>query len=141
MAISLFKRSIQLDTYSCGVHSVAMIVHHFGDKTPFATLKRELRCTPDKGTSVKAMIDAFRTRELGVAHLSNMRFSELRSWLDKGRLVLVHLDGDHFGVVHGYDAEWVYLADPSLLRLLGTKMSHKAFRKRWTNWGLAVKPW
>jgi len=116
-----------------------MILHHFGDRSPYRRLKRELGCTPEKGTRVHAMIKAFRKRKLHVQHNYRMRFRELQAALKKEKLLLVHLDGDHFGVVHGCDAKYVYLADPAPLRLLGTKMTHNAFRKRWTNWCLVVR--
>jgi len=140
VGISVFRRSIQLDSYSCGVHSVAMIVRHFGDDTPFFRLKKELGCSPEKGTRVHSMIRAFRARKLRVQHNYRMRFRELQAALKKGRLLLVHLDGDHFGVVHGYDSKYVYLADPAPFRLLGTRMTHDAFKERWTNWSLVVRP-
>jgi ABC-type bacteriocin/lantibiotic exporter with double-glycine peptidase domain len=133
-----FKRSIQCDSYTCGVHSVAMIVRYFGYSTPFKELKRELNCTPARGTPVHAMIKAMRSRRLRVRHNYRMRFRELQASLRRRELLLVHLDGDHFGVVHGFDSQFVYLADPSIVRLIGRKMTHTAFRKRWTNWSLAV---
>jgi len=139
MPISALKRSIQLDDYSCGVHSVSMVTRYFGDKTPFRKLKEELGCT-ENGTCVHPMIKALRRRGLRVQHNYRMRFRELQVALKKNRLLIVHLDGDHLGVAHGYDDKYVYLADPSIVRLLGGRMTHQAFRERWTNWGLVVWP-
>lgn len=134
----LFKRSIQMDTYSCGVHSVAMILNHHGMKNKISALKQEMRCTSEKGTPVHEMIRALRKRTLNVRHQYRTRFRELQAYLKQGRLLLVHLDGDHFGVVYAVDKKYVYLADPSPFRLLGTRMTHDKFRNRWTNWSLVV---
>lgn len=140
MAISTFQRSIQLDSYSCGVHSVAMILHHLGDRTPFRKLRKELACSPENGTTVNAMLRAFRTRGFSVRRECQMSIRSLKKELEQKNLVLAHVDGNHFVVVHDFTKEHIFVADPSLVRLLGPKQTQGAFRKRWASWGLIVRP-
>lgn len=140
MGISVFKRSIQLDNYTCGAHSVSMILHHFGDRTPFRTLKKELGSHPDKGTTVHAILRAFRSRNFSVTRNCSMSMRDLKKALKEDCLVLAHVDGDHYVVVHDFKDGFVFVADPSILRLLGRKQTQAQFRKRWTSWGLVVRP-
>lgn len=134
-----FKRVVQLDGWSCGARSVQMILEHYGKRCEYRRLTQLLGTDPDSGTPVNNMLSVFRRFELKVSRKTNMLFPELKKDVAAGRVLLVHLDGDHFGVVHGYDDTHVYLADPSVLRAPFRTTSKAAFLKRWTRWALSVR--
>lgn len=135
-----FKRTIQQDKYSCGAHATYMILHHFDVETTYEKTKKRLGTNPDWGTSVVSMVSLFRKHRLRVGYYPFMRYRKLISALNLGAIVLVHLDGGHFGVVHGMSSTSVYLADPSY-RKMGSRrtLSVREFQGRWTNWALTVR--
>jgi ABC-type bacteriocin/lantibiotic exporter with double-glycine peptidase domain len=117
-----------------------MILHHFGDRTPYRKLLKELECHPDKGTTVHAILRAFRMRGFSVQRNCHMNMRDLKKAITSRHLVLAHVDGDHYVVAHDFNEEHIYVADPSIVRLLGRRQTHAEFRKRWTSWGLIVRP-
>ena len=135
-----FYRSVQTDSYTCGVHSVRMVLRHFGYRTSFKKLKEDLGTTYNDGTTVAALKRVLRAHNLRVGHRPKMKMRELDEALASGKLALVHLDGDHFGVVYGTKGIWVYLADPSLARMKGRALTRAKFLRRWTRWALIVSP-
>ena len=135
----LFPRSLQKDDYSCGARAVYMIAKYFRLPHRYKEVKKAVGTTEDSGTSVKPMIRFFREHQLKTNHQPQMRFRDLRRALKNGAVVLVYLDGDHYGVVHAVTSEFVYLADPSLVRQLGRRTSKRVFKKRWKNWGITVR--
>lgn len=133
-----FQRSVQTDDWSCGPRAVHMILKHYGVAPAYSETCKKLRATPDEGTTVKAMIQFLRKRGLRVRYQPKMNTDVLWAALDRDAVALVHLDGDHFGVVHGLDSKYVYLADPSIIRLAGRKMARRKFLRRWSCWALLV---
>jgi ABC-type bacteriocin/lantibiotic exporter with double-glycine peptidase domain len=134
-----FRRSLQTDDYSCGARAVFMISNHFGLGVSYQKVKTAVRTTAGDGTPVVPMIRFLRERGLKVNHCPSMNVRSLRRALQRDAVVLVHLDGDHFGVVHAMSLEYVYLADPSIFRQRGPRISKVAFAGRWSRWGITVR--
>lgn len=135
-----FKRSVQTDDWSCGPRSVHMILKHYGVKSSYHKILKKLKSSSDHGTTVKDMIRVLRRNKLRVRYQPKMNIDVLRTALSRGAVALVHLDGDHLGVVHALDNTHAYLADPSIVRMSGRKMSRRRFLRRWSCWGLLVAP-
>lgn len=133
-----FSRSIQKDDYSCGSRSAFMIAKHFDLGLSYADVKEAVRTTED-GTSVRPMIDFFRKHGLRVGVYPALTMRGLELILTRGAVLLVDLDGDHWGVVHGLTQRKVYLADPSIARQWGRKISRLRFRGRWGRWAMSVR--
>jgi ABC-type bacteriocin/lantibiotic exporter with double-glycine peptidase domain len=135
-----FPRSIQLDNYSCGARSVYVLLEHFDRPRTYAWVKKATRLTSD-GVYVKYLISSLRSQGIRVGYRGEtMSFGQLKDTLQKGGVVLAHVDSDHFIVVHGYDGKRVWIADPSAFRCIGRTETKKTFRWRWGNWGLAIFP-
>lgn len=142
-----FARSLQLDAYSCGPHSVAMALRHFGIEASVDALRREMRTTPRSllghwpkhaGTKFAEMQKALRRRGLN-ARWQRTTLPLLRLRLTQGNLVLAHVDGDHVLVVHGMDPTHVHIADPSLARAFWRRYTHAEFARRLGPYGLVVR--
>ena len=85
------------------------------------------------------MIRLLRGRGFRVGYRPEMSWRELVGALRAGGVAILHVDGDHFIVVHGVDGdECVRLADPSLLRCLRRRTTRMRFLARWSRWGLLV---
>jgi predicted double-glycine peptidase len=134
-----FRRVVQDNDWSCGACSVHMVLRHFGVTQRYRKTVRDLGSSPAHGTNVGDMIAVLRDAGLRVGYRPNLGMRRLCDALSNDAVVLVHLDGDHFGVVHGADRTRVYLADPSIIRMPGRRMEHRKFLQRWTRWGLVVR--
>lgn len=138
-----FLRSIQRDSYSCGSRSAFMVLRFFGIVLRHGRVKKLLGTNPETGTAIEPMVRLLRRRGLRVGYHPKIGWRGLLAALAKGRVAVVHLDGDHLGVVHGAvrDAEGhhVLIADPSLFRCRSRRITTTQFlRERWTGWALLV---
>ena len=134
-----FKRSFQLDDYSCGPRSAYMIVRHFGIWwAPYLKVKKDLKTTED-GVTVRPILQFFRKHKLKTRYMPTMYFRDLKAALSRDAVVMVHVDGDHLAVVHGVTDSHVYLADPSVMRTLGRRITKETFFRRWSRWGITVR--
>ena len=59
-----FLRSIQLDSFSCGSHSVFMVLRFFGITLRHGRVKRLLGTKPETGTAIDPMVRLLRNRGL-----------------------------------------------------------------------------
>lgn len=116
-----------------------MILEHYGKHCDYARLVKLLGAGVDNGTPVNNMISVFRRFDLKVSRGTAMALRDLKAALRGNKVLLVHLDGDHFGVVHGCDDSKVYLADPSVLRAPFRTTLTADFMSRWTRWALTVR--
>jgi len=134
-----FYRSTQEDGYSCGAHSVYMILRHFGRSVSYKETIRRLGTTED-GTDVIPIIKTLRYFDLRVGYYPRLRYTRLQHLLGLEAVCLVHLDTSHFGVVHGTTARRVFLADPSYRKMKHHRsLSVDRFKERWSNWAISAR--
>jgi ABC-type bacteriocin/lantibiotic exporter with double-glycine peptidase domain len=134
-----FGRQVQWDTYSCVPRSVYATLRHFGKRADFRVIKRELRTT-EEGTEEQEVVRYMRKRGFRVRPDPRMTMRALRAALASGAVVLGYFDGDHMAVIYGMDRDYVYVADPSIIRAPFGRLTRERFRTRWDNDGLVVKP-
>ena len=134
-----FPRYLQMDQYSCGARSVYAICRHWGVSKSYGDVKEELGCTED-GVNVQPMVQFLRAQGFRVGYRPTMYMKDLKKTFEKGGVALIHVDGDHFVVVHGMSNKYIAIADPSFYRCPTRTISKKKFRRRWGYWGLAVFP-
>ncbi len=135
-----FPRELQFTGYTCGPCCTYAIASFFGADVSYREVRDSVRTTPD-GTSEDAIVRFLREHKFRVAPRDTLTWRELLTALRGGNVVLVGLDGDHYGVVHAYDEDYdeVYLADPSLRRQLGRRISSTRFKQRWMRDGVIVR--
>ena len=134
-----FYRSIQEDGYSCGAHSVYMILRHFGKGVSYTETVRLLGMTED-GTDIIPIIKTLRHFDLRVGYYPRIRYSRLQHLLELKAVCLVHLDSSHFGVVHGVTSKRVFLADPSYRKMKDRRsLAVERFKERWSNWAISAR--
>jgi ABC-type bacteriocin/lantibiotic exporter with double-glycine peptidase domain len=133
-----FRRSLQLDAYSCGAQSCYMILRYYGKARSAMGVERALGTTLD-GTT-EQQIRALCRRRGVKSRLLPPTMSAIRAQIDKGRPILVSVDGNqdgHWAVIYGYSPRiGVYLADPSLKRSVACLHSFEEFRGRWDRWAM-----
>lgn len=116
-----------------------MTLQHFAREKLLNDVMKEVRCT-EEGTSAANIVRALRRNSLRVGYRAKMSMPELIHCIDAQKVVIVYLDGDHYGVVHAYDDTRVFLADPAPARMDGDTLTYPEFMHRWTRWGLVVSP-
>lgn len=136
-----FPRELQFTSYTCGACSAYAIASFFGADVDYYDVRDSVGTTVE-GTTESAIVRFLRSCGLRVAPRDALSWRGLLAALAQRNVVLVGLDGDHYGVVHAYDADHdeVYLADPSLRRQLGRRTSAARFKSRWMRDGVIVRP-
>jgi len=133
-----FRRSLQLDRHSCGPCSVQMVARHFGLNLSLAEVREGVGCTPRRGTNESKVCRYLDSLGFQFRARYGLSFAQLKSVVRRRRPVIVCLDGDHYGVVHGFDANGVYLADPALWLQFGRWVSNRRFLERWAGEGIII---
>lgn len=134
-----FPRTLQFTTYTCGPCCTYSIATFFDVDVSYAEVKDAIKTDRD-GTDEDHIVRFLRAQGLRVEPRPKMTFATLVESLRRG-VVLVGLDGDHYGVVHAYDEDEdeVYLADPSIRRQLGPCIPAWRFKERWMRDGVIVR--
>lgn len=131
-AFGLFPKRIQMDGYSCGACAIWSLLRFHGIQKSFARIKRELRITPEGGTTFPKMIRVLRGAGLRVGlYDRGKRMRDLERWVARGP-VIVHLDSNHVALAQRIDSKFVYLADSARLWPGLTRLPRAVFRRRWT---------
>jgi ABC-type bacteriocin/lantibiotic exporter with double-glycine peptidase domain len=138
-----FERSLQIDTYSCGVQSTFMILRHFGKARTALGVERALGTT-EEGTDQYQIRELLTKRGLIARRIQRPTIAKLRQAIDDGCPVLVCVDskdieGGHWAVVYGYSPGHVFVADPSLRRAILCRHTTEEFRSRWDKWAMIVE--
>jgi ABC-type bacteriocin/lantibiotic exporter with double-glycine peptidase domain len=134
------RRSIQLDSYSCGAQCTYMILDYYGIDVSFNTLVAELKTNSKDGTDTKPILKYLKKNDLEVVINRKTSLSDIKTAIDNGNPLLVSIDkGDHWIVIYGYSNEGIFVLDPSKKRLLN-HWGIAEFMKRWDeNWAAVVK--
>jgi ABC-type bacteriocin/lantibiotic exporter with double-glycine peptidase domain len=134
------KRSVQLDSYSCGAQCVYMILSYYDkDKTP-NEIKESLNTTESDGTDTKQILNYLVDNKLEVQINEKGAISSIQNAIDNGYPVLITVDdGDHWVVVYGYSNDGIFVVDSSRSRFLN-QWGYGEFIKRWDeNWIAVIK--
>jgi ABC-type bacteriocin/lantibiotic exporter with double-glycine peptidase domain len=129
------KRSIQLDSYSCGVQCVKMILNYYSIiKTP-GEIKRGLKTKKEEGTDTEPILNYLRKSGLKVSVNKNAVLSNIHFAIANSNPVLISIDnGEHWIIVYGYSANSIFTLDPSG-KSISNKWELKEFFNRWDeNW-------
>ncbi|HWU86310.1 MAG TPA: cysteine peptidase family C39 domain-containing protein [Kofleriaceae bacterium] len=131
-----FPRKLQRDGWSCGSRSTQAIALHFDRDVRHREVMERVGTTKD-GTATTPIVRYLRKLGLRAGYHRRMSFRQLVQALARGAVVLVDLEGIHWGVVHAASDDHVWLADPSIEQL-GRRITKARFRSRWTGLGVIV---
>lgn len=130
-----FERKLQGDGWSCGSRSAQAIALHFERSVEHAAVIAACGTTTD-GTAATPIIRFLRKLGLRAGYHRHLSLRKLERALRRGCVVLVDIEGIHWATVHACSSAHVWVADPSLRRQLGRRITRTRFREQWT--GLAV---
>jgi len=107
-----FPRSRQTNSWSCGSRCVYAILKWADFLKPHALLAEELG-TDEAGTRVEPIVKALRARTLMVEVCTKTTTFKLTRHLARGGVAILHVDGDHYLVVHGRSKKRWRVMDPA----------------------------
>jgi ABC-type bacteriocin/lantibiotic exporter with double-glycine peptidase domain len=133
------RRSLQLDTYSCGLQSCHIILDYYGKAGAVENLRIELG-TDEEGTGEDEILEHFRKSGLAVNVIPKGTLADIRHAIDSGAPILAYTvkQYEHWFVIYGYSESRIYVLDPSLKKLVRCSMSKADFSRYWPGWLAAV---
>jgi len=134
------KRSVQLDSYSCGAQSVYMILSYYDKNKTLNEIKESLNTTELDGTGTKQILNYLISNGLDVQINEKGAISSIQAAIGNGYPVLITVDDeDHWVIVYGYSDDGIFVLDSSRSRFLN-QWGYGEFIKRWDeNWIAVVK--
>ena len=131
--------TFQLDLNSCGAQSAYMVMSYFGS-TPSIEYVSRMVHTTKTGTSPTPMIQYFRSRGLSVSTFQRKAVGLIKRAIDKGCPVITSMKDQegHWVVVYGYSRRHIWILDPAMKRILGTRQSVERFRARWDGYAMVI---
>lgn len=134
----------QATDYTCGVGVTQSMLMYYGDEYMEGELAQELKADPNEGTSYHNISNFAKANGYKVNIMKNMTIEQLKTTVDAKKPVIVLLqawsekpvdyandwEDGHYSIVIGYDANKIYLMDPSTLGNY-TYIPTKEFMDRW----------
>lgn len=130
------NKSVQLDRFSCGIHSAFMILNYFNKVKYLREINYNLEHLKKDGIDTEPLLKIIRNFNCSVKVNSNAFLSDItKSINDKNPILISVDDGEHWVVVYGYSMNSIFVLDPSPLSAIRCRWNVKTFLKRWDeNW-------
>jgi len=125
------RRSVQLDSYSCGVECVYMILNYYGLEKALKEISKGLKTTKKDGTDTLPILKYLKKCGLKISVNKNAGLSEIHSAIVNSHPILISVDEtEHWVIVYGYSANSIFILDPSG-KSIWNKWELKEFFNRW----------
>ena len=134
------KRSVQLDSYSCGAQCVYMILEYNNIHKTLDQILKGLNTSKRNGTDTGSILNYLRANGLRVAINKQSKITYIHSAIDNLDPILISVDeGEHWVVIYGYNKDGIFILDPSR-REVKNLWGMKKFMRRWDdNWIAVIK--
>jgi len=133
-----FPRQLQLDRHTCAVQTVRSVLAFFGHYASHHQVRCELETTRKNGTSIDEVEGLLERKGLCVRFYAGSNLNVIRRAIRNNCPVIALVDTDHMAAIFGYGKDSFYMMEPSLRRLIGTRISTNAFVSRWDREALVV---
>ena len=134
------KRSVQLDSYSCGAQCVYMILEYNNIHKTLDQILKGLNTSKRNGTDTGPILNYLRANGLRVAINKQSKLTDIHSAIDNLNPILISVDeGEHWVVIYGYKSDGLFILDPSR-KAIQNFWDMKKFKMRWDdNWIAVIK--
>jgi ABC-type bacteriocin/lantibiotic exporter with double-glycine peptidase domain len=137
-----FPRSLQTDSYSCGVQCAYAVLKYFGKARSINQVTHELGTTSEDGTDEDEIKRLLKRRGLSVFTFNQKSTSQIENAIDSDAPVIAWMKTrreDHWVDVYGYSDEHIWLMDPSLLKTISCRQDKESFKRRWSGFGMIIR--
>ena len=125
------KRSVQLDSFSCGAQCVYMILSYYSIENTLKEISKGLKTTKKDGTDTVPILNYLKKCGLKVSINKNAVLSDIHSAIANSHPILISVDNEeHWIIVYGYSANSIFILDPSG-KSIRNKWELKEFFNRW----------
>ena len=125
------RRSVQLDSYSCGAQCAFMILNYYSIEKTLKEISKGLKTTKKDGTDTEPILNYLRGCGLKVSVNKNAVLSEIHSAIANSHPILISIDeSEHWVIVYGYSTNSIFVLDPSG-KSIWNKWDLKEFFNRW----------
>ncbi|MEJ2104798.1 MAG: cysteine peptidase family C39 domain-containing protein [Ignavibacteriaceae bacterium] len=132
------KRSIQLDSYSCGAQCVYMILEYYKIPKTLDEILKGLNTSKKDGTDTEPILNYLRINGLKISINIRSKLFNIHSALDKLNPILISVDyGEHWVVIYGYNKDGMFILDPAR-NVIQNFWDMKKFMSRWDDTWIAV---
>ena len=132
------KRSVQLDSYSCGAQCVYMIMKYYKIPKTLEEILKGLNTSKTNGTDTEPILNYFRINGLRASVNTNSKLSNIQTAIDSLHPILISVyDGEHWVVIYGYNKDGIFILDPSR-KEISNHWDIKKFMNRWDDNWIAV---
>lgn len=130
------KKSVQLDRYSCGIHSALMILKYFEKADQISEIDFDLAALKKDGIDTEPLLNILKSFNCRVKVNDNAYLSDIVRTINNKKPMLISVDdGEHWVVVYGYSKNSIYVLDPSFLSAKTCRWKIETFLERWDeNW-------
>lgn len=134
------KRSVQLDSYSCGAQCVYMILQYYKIHKTLVEILKGLNTSRRDGTDTEPILNFLKYNGLRASVNTNSGLGDIHSAIKSRNPILISVDdGEHWVVVYGYNKDGFFILDPSRKEIRNF-WNMKKFMRRWDdNWTAVIK--
>ena len=130
------KKSVQLNSYSCGIHCAFVILRHYNKLNSINDINYDKILLKNDGIDTEPLLNIIRYFDCKISVNKNALISDIVIAINNNKLILLSVDdGAHWVVIYGYSLNSIYVLDPSLSSAIKCKWKLKTFINRWDeNW-------
>ena len=139
---------MQINSYSCGAITAAMIVRYFRPDMSFARVYGAINPDCEDGANTGQVVRGLRSCGLRVGLRTKLRFHEIRKSIDQGKpvMVVIHNPGsasNHWVTLYGYSVrpDRVFLATNGPPWCNSNRIARSHFERLWKPSGNGLICW
>jgi ABC-type bacteriocin/lantibiotic exporter with double-glycine peptidase domain len=119
--LNRFRRSIQLDDYSCAAHCVIVILNYYSIKTNLTSILQQLGTSKEDGTDTEPIINLFKSKKLKIEINESATIDDIREAIDHNFPMLITInEWEHWVVIYGYSEERIFIIDSNKSRIFNS---------------------
>lgn len=137
--ILAIKKSMQLNRFSCGIHSAFMILSYYNKISNPNQIKYDMKLLKKEGIDTEPLLKIFKNFGCTVSVNIKANISDIAKSVNNGKPILISVDdGEHWVVIYGYSKSSIYVLDPSIFSSIKCRWEIKTFLSRWDEDWIAV---
>ncbi len=129
-------KSMQMNRFSCGIHSAFMILSYYNKTSNPNQIKYNMKLLKKEGIDTEPLLKILKNFGCTVSVNIKANISDIVKSVNERKPILISVDdGEHWVVIYGYSNSSIYVLDPSIFSSIKCRWEIKTFLSRWDeNW-------